>query len=333
MLRPSRMTPTVSAYVYLWGQHDYNANPFAPLGCKVESHLVPGIRKTWAFHTASGYYIGTAWEHYCCHEVCIIDTRHTRICSSVFFKHKYLTMPSLTPVNALIRAADNLTIAIAGVIPPPNMTTNAIKQLIKIFKTQAEKEKDKATLQRVLQENAQAERVLNKNMAPSTRPTNEPLARPTSPQATLFPPFEIEEYPDVDLGTLRGTPISNPDNDSNSARPATNTRYQCKVCTITQNYLFHLMDSPFLPQQFTSKQASARKYLLQFLCNFAYLVLDNKTGDLLEYWHLLKHLKYKDMWSQSFGKEIRHLATATETIAFLTKQQMPQSQCKDITYG
>ena len=31
MLRPSHMTPTVSAYTYLWGQHDYNVNPFAPL--------------------------------------------------------------------------------------------------------------------------------------------------------------------------------------------------------------------------------------------------------------------------------------------------------------
>jgi hypothetical protein len=93
------------------------------------------------------------------------------------------------------------------------------------------------------------------------------------------------------------------------------------------------MDSPFLPQQFTSKQASACKYPLQFLCDFTYLVLDDETGDLLEYWHLLKHPKYKDVWSQSFGKEIRHLATATKTIAFLTKQQIPQSRCKDITYG
>jgi hypothetical protein len=58
MLRPSRMTPMVSAYMYLWGQHNYNANPFAPLGCKVESHLVPGIRETWAPHTASRYYVG-----------------------------------------------------------------------------------------------------------------------------------------------------------------------------------------------------------------------------------------------------------------------------------
>ena len=82
MLQPSRMTPTVSAYAYIWGQHDYNTNPFAPLGCKVESHLVPSIHETWAPHKASGYYVGTSWEHYRCHEVYIIDTRHTRMCSS-----------------------------------------------------------------------------------------------------------------------------------------------------------------------------------------------------------------------------------------------------------
>ena len=64
MLRQAKGTPTVSAFAYLWGQHNYNANPFAPLGCKVEAHITPGTREMWAAHTASGYYIGNAWEHY-----------------------------------------------------------------------------------------------------------------------------------------------------------------------------------------------------------------------------------------------------------------------------
>jgi hypothetical protein len=86
MLRPSRMTPTISAYAYLWGQHDYNANPYAPLGCKVESYLYPGIRETWAPHTTSGYYLRNSKEHYRCHQIFISDTRHTRVCDAVFFK-------------------------------------------------------------------------------------------------------------------------------------------------------------------------------------------------------------------------------------------------------
>ncbi len=65
-----------------------------------------------------------------------------------------------------------------------------------------------------------------------------------------------------------------------------------------------MMDIPFQTQPFTNKQATTRKFPLQFLCNFASAILDNETGDLLEYCHLLKHLKYKDVWSNSFGKEI-----------------------------
>ncbi len=33
MLRPLQMTPTILAYAYFWKQHNYNANPFVPLGC------------------------------------------------------------------------------------------------------------------------------------------------------------------------------------------------------------------------------------------------------------------------------------------------------------
>ncbi len=63
----------------------------------------------WAPHTASGFYIGNAWDCCHCHEIYINDTRHTRICNTVFFKHKYLTMLTLTLADALIQAADNLT--------------------------------------------------------------------------------------------------------------------------------------------------------------------------------------------------------------------------------
>jgi len=84
MLRTSKMTPLVSAYAYLWGKHDYNANPFAPLGCRVEAHVTLGTKKTWAPHTAIGFYVGNASEHYRCHEIYICDTNHTRTCLIIF---------------------------------------------------------------------------------------------------------------------------------------------------------------------------------------------------------------------------------------------------------
>jgi hypothetical protein len=93
------------------------------------------------------------------------------------------------------------------------------------------------------------------------------------------------------------------------------------------------MDTPGLPGLFTNQQAASQKYPLQFLCDFANAVLDDKTGNLLEYRHLLKHPKYKKVWSKLFGKEIWCLATTTKTIAFMEKQQIPQARHKDITYG
>ncbi len=160
VLWTSRMTPSVSAYAYLWGKHNYNVNPFAPLGCKVEAQVTPNKRETWAPHTASGFCVGNAWEHYRCHEIYICDTKHTRMCLTAFFKHKYLTIPTITPADALICAADHITDAILGLVPTPTGMQDAVDQLMVIFKQQACATRDAATAQRVLRQRAQAERVI-----------------------------------------------------------------------------------------------------------------------------------------------------------------------------
>jgi hypothetical protein len=159
MLQSAQVAPNISAYAYLWGQHNFNANPFAPLGCKVEAHVKPAVRESWAAHTASGYYIGNAWEYYRCHEVYISDTKHSRVCETVFFKHKYLTMPSITPADALIKAADNLVDTISGLMPQNGVTVDAVGQLMDIYKIQAEKATCKLQAQRVLRKQVQAQRV------------------------------------------------------------------------------------------------------------------------------------------------------------------------------
>ena len=105
MLRPSNPVPTVLAHVYPHGQHDYNLHPLAPLGCEVETRLKPTTRETWAPHSTSGFNIGTSFEHYWCFPVWLKDTRAVRASETVFFKHKCLTMPTITPEAALLKAA------------------------------------------------------------------------------------------------------------------------------------------------------------------------------------------------------------------------------------
>jgi hypothetical protein len=200
------------------------------------------------------------------------------------------------------------------------MTQVAVEQLMVIFKQQAKKAKDNATTQRVLKKRAQAERVHNESM---------PSMINHSPHTLVEVP-----YPDAEFGHVPETPvISQDEDDTIGAYPAANTCQQQKVQTITQDYLFHMMDIPGLTKPFSNQQAASRKYPLQFLCDFASAVLDDKTGDLLEYRHLLRHPKYRDVWSKSLSTEICWLATTTETIAFMSKDMIPHNRRKDMTYG
>ena len=108
MNRPFKLLPTISAHAHLHGQHDYNACPLAPLGCAVEMHVQPDVRETFAPHSVSGYSVGTSVEHYRCYNIWVSDTRSVRVGNTVFFKHKYLTMPTLTNADALLKAANDM---------------------------------------------------------------------------------------------------------------------------------------------------------------------------------------------------------------------------------
>jgi hypothetical protein len=50
LLQQSNVTPKVSAYAHIHGQHDYMKRPFAPLGCAVMVHVKPKNRQTWDQH-------------------------------------------------------------------------------------------------------------------------------------------------------------------------------------------------------------------------------------------------------------------------------------------
>ncbi len=250
MLRTSKMMPKVSAYAYLWGKHDRNANPFAPLGCKVEAHVTPGTRETWAPHTASGFYIGNAWEHYRCHKIFICNTKHTWTCLTVFFKHKYLMMPTITPANTLIRAADYLTDAIAGLIPAPTATQDAVNQLMVIFKQQVRAANDAATAQKVLRERAQAQRVIDQKHQALT------AQEPAQAQVTEHPTFEIKEPNDTTIAPQGIPQITQEEYDS---PPSANTRQQQQETrTFTQEFMLQCMEIPGYKAPFHSKTSSIK---------------------------------------------------------------------------
>jgi hypothetical protein len=114
LLRQSDVAPTVSAYQYVHGNFDYNKMPLAPLGCAVQLFKSRDQQGTWAEHATNGWYIGTSTEHYQCHRIYVKKTRSERISDTVFFKHKYITQPTLTPADTIVKAINDLTHALKG---------------------------------------------------------------------------------------------------------------------------------------------------------------------------------------------------------------------------
>ncbi len=242
-------------------------------------------------------------------------------------------MPALTPADALIKAADDLTAAIAGNMPPSTITDNAIAQLLQIFKQQANSTNDAVSAQRVLTNRAQRPRVHNEEETTST-PTTIPTAIPTRTSSTITAsnrttstitvptavPTTNTEFPQLEIEktiTMADTTL------------ASNTRHQQRLRTTTQDCAFHLAEAT---SQFNPQQARSRKYPFQLLSDWAQPVLDDDTGDLLEYRHLLKHPQHKVVWTSSYSKEIRRLATTTDTLGFKSKTEIPTKRRKDITY-
>ncbi len=94
------------------GEFDYNKMPLAPLGCAAQIHESPNRQKTWNVHSLNGWYLGTSDKHYWCYTIYCAKTRSKRISDTVFFQHKYLTQPVVTPVDTMIKAMSDLRSAL-----------------------------------------------------------------------------------------------------------------------------------------------------------------------------------------------------------------------------
>jgi len=96
--------------------------------------------------------------------------------------------------------------------------------------------------------------------------------------------------------------------------------------------VYSMMELPGI-ENVTPRSAAARKFPMQFLCDFANSVIDGNTGEIMEYRHLVKNPKHRERWQKSFSKEIRRLATTTKTIRFVKMSEISKDRLKDKTYA
>lgn len=120
MLRPSTISPHISAYQLLEGPYNFMTHPMAPPGSPVLVHQKPIQRKSWGTHAMEGWYLSPALKHYRCFEVYINATGGTRVSDTVeFLPHPVNTIP-INQRQLLTDAAITLQHALQS---PSNLTS------------------------------------------------------------------------------------------------------------------------------------------------------------------------------------------------------------------
>lgn len=111
------------------------------MGCAVQVHVSPNRRLTWAEHALDGcWYLKTSHEHYRCHNDFIKKTRSERILDTVFFQHRYITNPTVTHKDKVVKALGDVQQALLNKKNSRSKKQmEALKQLDDIFGTPTKK--------------------------------------------------------------------------------------------------------------------------------------------------------------------------------------------------
>ena len=64
LLSHSNVNTHISAYAHVYGQHNYSAEPFVPLGMESLVHYKPQRRQKFAEHCKKGFVLGTSFKNY-----------------------------------------------------------------------------------------------------------------------------------------------------------------------------------------------------------------------------------------------------------------------------
>ncbi len=285
------------------------------MGCAVQFHIKPNKRKSWGEHASDGWYIKTSPDHYRCHWIFVKATRAKQISDTVFFKHKYITQPTMTTDDLVIMAIQDLTNAIKeNKDPRNNAQSKAITKLANalrpgnIFPIQQASERRPRVQQEQVQEK------------------NEPLT-------INLPRIKIDTPPRVrfDLGANEEQPFD--PTMPPQLTVASSTKPKIAASESIADRVKKRRETP------SSFRQSIAERVAQWRRESASPILDQDTGKMLKYCQLLHNPKHKAIWSKAGANEFGRLAQGvgrridgTKTIFFIQKHEIPHGRLKDVTY-
>jgi len=347
------------------GSFSFDATPMAPPGTEVLIHLKPNRRQSWSFHASNAWYIGPSLKHYRCIRSIMASTGGERLTDTFRFKHHVIRVPVITATDRIIKATAQLTNALAGVQEAPPDELQAI-QALRVILLGEELPTPIQTLQTT--------QAPNQSKTLHQPPVQAPIqaAQPTPPISIEEEPIYMWN-PNANTTTANtGTPEQSPitangpaiiEDDSidnpppqQQQRPRTRAQHQRTNAHIINAVISQSLMPQYKKQATTNYTArgyvAATQALLENMygvnknatststmqsTNFIGAIIDEDTGDTLEYRHLIKSDKYRTIWQHSFANKLGRLfqgirdIKGTNTCFFIPKHKVPKH--KRATYG
>jgi hypothetical protein len=282
------------------------------------------------------------------------DTSGERITDTFRFNHHAVPVPRITATDRIHDATARLTVAIEGVqeAPPDELAAIQALQTLLLGKVPpTAPTPPPVTAPRPIIDDEEPVVIWNPDevQQPACNTGNK---SPTSaPPSRRNLPAIIEDDSDEESSPptlLRRSPRTHaaPSTTTTRARLHARTAHMIN-CVIAE----HVLTEAQLPPPTTTMPSCRRGYafaahLLQHnelpsaanaSKHFIGAVIDNDTGAILEYWHLIKSEKYRRIWERSFANELGRLfqgirdIPGTDTCFFIRKSQVPKH--KRSTYG
>jgi hypothetical protein len=278
-----------------------------------------------------------------------------RITNTFRINHHAIPVPEITATGRIIDATTRLTAAIAGVQDAPPNKIEAIQPLCTLL------------LGKVSPLPPPTPSIL------PTPPPTTPVVNEDKPVIIWNPQLVQPALPTHNLNTddinsNRNTPAIVKDNGNNNnhvpsqrtcpphhhlIRPLQNCPLTCNQLRLRSAHMINciiteeLMPTPALcthPLSFRGYAFTAECILLETISppshstvHFISAIIDDDTGDVLEYCHLMEMNKHKKVWAHGFANEIGQLfqgirnVPGTDTCFFISKSLVPAHKCP--TYG
>jgi hypothetical protein len=284
------------------GEFDYNKMPLAPLGCAVQMHENTNRQKRWDVHSLNGWYLGTSDEHYQCYTIYCTKTRAERISDTVFFQHRYLTQPVVTPTDAMIKAMGDLRGMLKKSANKVGMAEmEVLKQLDAILSPPVE---------------IGTQKPKHVTFAASTA-----LEKPIAPlhEQDMASPRVTDTSPRVISAAVVDKPYGLPQPMLTRAR----AKAQQVALSVQRWWTTNCCCG-------TDFQAAMSVMEYNLISETVHAIFDKESGKMLKYRKLITHPKYREAWAHSSANEFGRLAQGvgnqimgTDTIFFITKQDIP----------